>query len=98
MILDRLCQIEESAKLSIKKEQERIRTTQSLKALLKQVNLRAELIPADNETQIIELFQNLKGKELDQIELQVVREFFLEYDIRCRITLAVGGVVLHYKI
>ena len=74
MILDRLCQIEESAKLSIKKEQERIRTTQSLKALLKEVNLRAELIPADNETQIIELFQNLKGKELDQIELQVVWE------------------------
>ena len=74
MILDRLCQIEESAKLSIKKEQERIRTAQSLKALLKEVNLRAELIPADNETQIIELFQNLKGKELDQIELQVVRE------------------------
>jgi sulfur carrier protein ThiS len=74
MILDRLCQIEESAKLSIKKEQERIRTTQALKALLKEVNLRAELIPADNETQIIELFQNLKGKELDQIELQVVRE------------------------
>jgi hypothetical protein len=74
MILDRLCQIEESAKLSIKKEQERIRTAQSLKVLLKEVNLRAELIPADNETQIIELFQNLKGKELDQVELQVVRE------------------------
>jgi sulfur carrier protein ThiS len=74
MVLDRLCQIEESAKLSIKKEQERIRTTQALKALLKEVNLRAELIPADNETQIIELFQNLKGKELDQVELQVVRE------------------------
>jgi len=74
MILDRLCQIEESAKLKIKQEQERVQTAQSLKSLLKEVNLRAEIVPSDNETQIIKLFQDLKGKELDQNELQVVRE------------------------
>ena len=76
MILDRLCQIEESAKLKIKKEQERVQSVQSLKSLLKEVNLRAEIVPSDNEKQIIKLFQDLKGKELDQNELQVVREIF----------------------
>ena len=74
MILDRLCQIEESAKFKIKKEQERVRTARSLKTLLKEVNLRAEIVPSDNETQIIKLFQDLKGKVLDQNELQTVRE------------------------
>jgi len=74
MILDRLCQIEESAKLKIKKEQERVQSAQSLKALLKEVNLRAEIVPSDNEKQIIKLFQDLKGKVLDQNELQTVRE------------------------
>jgi len=74
MILDRLCQIEENSKLIIKKEQERVHTAQSLKTLLKEVNLRAEIVPSDNETQIIKLFQELKGKELDSNELQVVRE------------------------
>ena len=76
MILDRLCQIEESAKLRIKKEQERVQTARSLKSLLKEVNLRAEVVPSDNETQIIKLFQDIKGKELDSNELQVVREIF----------------------
>ena len=76
MILDRLCQIEESAKQSIRKEQKRVQTARSLKALLKQVNQRAEVLPSDNERQIVKLFQDLKGKELDQVELQVVREIF----------------------
>jgi len=74
MILDRLCQIEESAKLKIKQEQERIQSAQSLKALLKEVNLRAEIVLSDNETQIVKLFQDLKGGPLEQNELQIVRE------------------------
>jgi len=76
MILDRLCQIEESAKLKIKQEQEqeRIQSARFLKALLKEVNLRAEIVPSDNEMQIIKLFQDLKGKDLDSNELLVVRE------------------------
>ena len=76
MILDRLCQIEESAKLKIKQEQEqeRIQSARFLKALLKEVNLRAEIVPSDNEMQIIKLFQDLKGKDLDSNELLVVLE------------------------
>jgi len=74
MVLARLYQIEESAKLKIEKEQKRIHATRSLKALLKQVNLRAEVILSDNEKQIIKLLKDLKGKELDQNELQVIRE------------------------
>ena len=76
MILDRLCQIEESAKQSIRKEQKRVQTARSLKALLKQVNQRAEVLPSDNERQIVKLFQDLKGRELDQVELQVVKEIY----------------------
>ena len=74
MILDRLCQIEDVAKLRIKREQERVLIARSLKALLHQVDLKAEVVPSDNEMQIVRVLQDVKGEELDQNELQVVKE------------------------
>ena len=74
MILDRLCQIEENSKLIIKKEQERVHTAHTLKALLRQVDPKAELVPDDNQRQIINLIQDLKGSELSPDEILIIEE------------------------
>ena len=74
MILDRLCRIEENSKLIIKREQERVHTAHILKALLRQIDVKSEVVPDDNEKQIINLIQDLKGYEVNKNEVLIIEE------------------------
>jgi len=74
MILDKLHQIEEKSRLSIKKEKERINTIKSMRELLNQIDFSSEIVPVKDIKQLTILIYSLKGKVLTEEEMNIINE------------------------
>jgi len=74
MILDKLYQIEEKSKLSIKKEKERINTVKSMRRLLNQIDFSSEVVPIKDIKHLTMLISSLKGKILTEEEMNIINE------------------------
>ena len=72
MILNKLSKLELEAIKTIAEKEKKIQTIHDIKDLLDQIDFSAEVIPTENSKKIEELLISLKGKQLSELEKQLV--------------------------
>ena len=66
--------LEQSLKESNNNDKNKLKAISSLKNLLLKVDHDAEYIPTNNISNLIDLFEDLKGEKLDLEEVNILRE------------------------
>ena len=74
MILDKLSKLELEAIKTIAEKEKKMDTINSIKELLNKIDFSSEVVPVGNSERLKNLLSTLKGKELSESEIQLVKE------------------------
>jgi len=76
MILYNLYRLEDEVKENLHHEEMRLKRIQSFKELLSELDFTAEKIPEDSPERLVRILESIKGRRLEQDELDLVEEIF----------------------
>jgi hypothetical protein len=73
MILEKLSIIELEVKYNIYLEQNKLKAIRSIRELLGQIDFEVEVVPTDDIEKLSELLNSLKGRTLNEEEIELLR-------------------------